>query len=148
MTHSTSAEEVKLRAAFENARTALLSPDHADRLDKPLAFWVLPNDRRLPIAFLPRLLKDLLAVPFEDLAATPGIAVDMRRVQTNIVIFDVTGTGMTGAEFSALLKAEGVLANAVSQSEVRMVTHYDVSSPDCERAAEIVERVTSTVSKK
>ncbi len=73
MSHSSSAEEVKLRAAFETARTALLGPDHADRLEKPLAFWVLPNDRRLPIAFLPRLLKDLLAVPFEELAATPGI---------------------------------------------------------------------------
>jgi hypothetical protein len=73
MSHSSSAEEVKLRAAFETARTALLSNDHADRLEKPLAFWVLPNDRRLPIAFLPRLLKDLLAIPFEDLGATPGI---------------------------------------------------------------------------
>jgi hypothetical protein len=73
MAHSISVEEVKLRAAFETARTALLSQDQVDRLEKPLAFWVLPNDRRLPIAFLPRLLKDLLAVSFDDLSATPGI---------------------------------------------------------------------------
>lgn len=73
MASTTSAEEVKLRAAFETAKAALLSGDHSDRLEKPLAFWVLPNDRRLPIAFLPRTLKNLLAVRFDDLAATPGI---------------------------------------------------------------------------
>jgi hypothetical protein len=73
MANTPSAEEVKLRAAFETARTALFGSDQSDRLEKPLAFWVLPNDRRLPISFLPRLLKDLLAVPFADLAATPGI---------------------------------------------------------------------------
>ena len=45
----------------------------ADRLEKPLAYWALPNDRRLPLAFLGRTIKDLLATPFEELSATPGI---------------------------------------------------------------------------
>src|SRR5512144_1153404 len=33
------------------------------------------------------------------LAEVPGIAVDADRVETNIVIFDVRGTGLTGEEF-------------------------------------------------
>jgi hypothetical protein len=42
-------------------------------LSKPLAYWALPNDRRLPLAFLGRTLGDLLSTPFEELSATPGI---------------------------------------------------------------------------
>lgn len=73
MTKSPSADDVKLRAAFENARNVLLGPDFADRLEKPLAFWTLPTDRRLPLAFLPRPLGELLAQPYEELSATSGI---------------------------------------------------------------------------
>lgn len=67
------AEEYKLLSGFEDVRKKLLSEDYADRLDKPLAYWALPNDRRLPLAFLGRSLKDLLNTPFEELSATPGI---------------------------------------------------------------------------
>jgi hypothetical protein len=51
----------------------LLSESHTELLDKPLAYWALPTDRRLPLAFLGRTLRDLLDVPFADLSATPGI---------------------------------------------------------------------------
>lgn len=80
MTKSPSAEDVKLRAAFENSRTVLAGPDYADRLEKPLAFWTLPSDRRLPLAFLPRNLGDLLAQPYDELAATSGIG--KKKMQT------------------------------------------------------------------
>src|SRR5690606_33508229 len=46
---------------------------YQDRLQKPLAYWALPNDRRLPLAFLGRTLDELLHTPFEQLSATPGI---------------------------------------------------------------------------
>ncbi|WP_425615670.1 hypothetical protein NA78x_005600 [Anatilimnocola sp. NA78] len=73
MSKTSSADEVKLRAAFDNVRAVLLEGDFQDRLEKPLAFWVLPADRRLPLAFLPRELRDLLKQSFDELAATPGI---------------------------------------------------------------------------
>ena len=44
----------------------------------------------------------------EALERMPGIRLS-HRVQTNIVIFDVTGTGLTPPEFSARLKERGVL---------------------------------------
>ena len=68
-----SVEELQIVSRFESLRKMLLSEPYADHLDKPLAYWALPTDRRLPLAFLGRTLRDLLGTPFVDLSATPGI---------------------------------------------------------------------------
>lgn len=68
-----SVEELQMVSRFESLRKMLLSEAYTEHLDKPLAYWALPTDRRLPLAFLGRSLRDLLAVPFDDLSATPGI---------------------------------------------------------------------------
>lgn len=73
MTKPISAEEYKLLSSFEEIRKTLLTDQYQDRLEKPLAYWALPNDRRLPLAFLGRTIGDLLATPFHELTATPGI---------------------------------------------------------------------------
>jgi len=57
-----------------------------------------------------------------------GIAIDTSKVQTNIVIFDVAGTGKTSSEICARLKDAGVLAIGISEAQIRMVTHCDVTS--------------------
>jgi len=67
------AEDFKLQSGYEEVRKILLDDQYHDRLDKPLAYWALPNDRRLPLAFLGRTIGDLLATPFHELNATPGI---------------------------------------------------------------------------
>ncbi|MBI1249556.1 hypothetical protein GC197_17160 [bacterium] len=70
----TSAEDFQLINSFDEVKRRLLEETKfSDRLDKPLAYWALPNDRRLPLAFLGRTIGDLLATPFEELSATPGI---------------------------------------------------------------------------
>ena len=69
----TSEDEVKLESSYESVKQVLLDDADASRLSKPLGYWVLPNDRRLPLALLDRSLGDLLATPFRDLSATPGI---------------------------------------------------------------------------
>jgi len=83
----------------------------------------------------------------QGLARIPGIQIDPAKVQTNIVIFDVSGTGMTGPEVSARWKERGVLINAVDTRLMRAVTHYDVDREGCELAlsalAEVVARVPS-----
>ncbi|MCI0357630.1 MAG: hypothetical protein L0211_03980 [Planctomycetaceae bacterium] len=73
MPKPSSADDVKLMSSYETVKATLLSPEYSDRLDRPLAFWALPNDRRLPTAFLGRTLRDLLHTPFPMLAATAGI---------------------------------------------------------------------------
>ena len=77
----------------------------------------------------------------ESLAEMPGIAIDASKVQTNIVIYDVSGTGMTGKEVSAKLKERGVLSNAISEYQLRMLTHFDVNREQCERAMEVMSEV-------
>lgn len=74
----------------------------------------------------------------EGLAKIDGIKVDPAMVQTNIMIIDVSGTGLAGAEISSRAKQRGLLFNAVDARRMRLVTHFDVSRADCETAIEIV----------
>jgi threonine aldolase len=70
----------------------------------------------------------------EALAQLPGITVDLRKVQTNIIIFDVRGTGRTAAEISAALAKRNVLANPTGRYDIRMLTHVDVDRAAVDRA--------------
>ncbi|HEY2881129.1 MAG TPA: hypothetical protein VGJ15_01820 [Pirellulales bacterium] len=72
MSKASSLEDYKQIDAFQSLRT-VLNEQFTDRLEKPLAYWALPSDRRLPLAFLGRSLRQLLDSPFESLASTPGI---------------------------------------------------------------------------
>ena len=74
----------------------------------------------------------------EGLARIPGIQIDARKVATNIVVFDVSGTGRASAEISARLKARGVLINGINERLMRAVTHYDATRADCAQALEAV----------
>lgn len=68
----------------------------------------------------------------EALSQVPGLAIDMKSVQTNMVIVDIQGLGITGDEFAALMKCYGVLFNVAFPYRVRIVTHHDVSRQDCQ----------------
>lgn len=70
----------------------------------------------------------------EGVADIPGIEIDLGTVQTNILIFDVSGTGKTSAEIVEALKAHGVLAGTVNSQLIRMVTHLNVSREQCGQA--------------
>jgi threonine aldolase len=74
------------------------------------------------------------------LARIPGIRIT-HQVQTNIVIFDVAGTGLSSREFSRRLKERGVLINGVGPARLRLVTHYDAGRAACERALAVIEEV-------
>jgi threonine aldolase len=73
----------------------------------------------------------------DGLSAVPGIAIDPKRVQTNIVIFDVSGAGVTGEVFAdRTLASHGVRFSVLGQTTVRAVTHLDVPSDGIDRALE------------
>ncbi len=78
----------------------------------------------------------------EGAANLRGVAIDAERVQTNIVIFDVSETGKTSAEIIAELKANDVLAIPFGKA-IRMVTHCDVSRSDIETTLRILENILS-----
>lgn len=69
------------------------------------------------------------------LAELSGIAVDAERVDTNIVIFDVRGAGLTGEEFGRrALERFGVRFSVLGPTLVRAVTHLDLPADAVERA--------------
>jgi threonine aldolase len=67
--------------------------------------------------------------------------VEVKPVETNIVIFDVSAVGATPQEIGAALRERGVLINGVYEGIMRAVTHYDVSHADCMRAMDALEEV-------
>jgi threonine aldolase len=71
------------------------------------------------------------------LATVPGIAIDPESVETNIVIFDVSRTGVTGEVFgSRTLASHGVRFSVLGPNTVRAVTHLDIPPTGVERALE------------
>lgn len=89
MPPSLSADDVKLEGSFETVKRQLQGPEFASRLSQPLAFWALPNDRRLPLAFLGHTVEQILATPFQQLSATAGIG---RKKMESLVILLVRAT--------------------------------------------------------
>jgi threonine aldolase len=71
----------------------------------------------------------------EALASIEDVAIDLKSVETNIVIFCLKA-GKGAAELVTRLKARGVLAGAFGPDAIRLVTHRDVSRKDCIDAAE------------
>jgi threonine aldolase len=75
------------------------------------------------------------------LARIDGISLDPEKVVTNILIFDVQGTGRTAAEICVELAKHNVLCGATNKSSIRMVTHYDVDRAAIDRAIGAVAAV-------
>jgi threonine aldolase len=70
-----------------------------------------------------------------------GVSIDPRHVETNIVIFDVGNSRMTAAQVAEAMKKEGILIHAFGKTQIRLVTHLDVSAEDIEKALKSFERV-------
>lgn len=76
----------------------------------------------------------------EGVANLRGVLVDLKRVVTNIVIFDISATGKDSSEICTKLRDEGILSIGFGKT-IRMVTHYDVSSADIEKTVEVLGRI-------
>lgn len=66
----------------------------------------------------------------EGLAQIKGIKLDLDSVVTNIVVFDISETGMTSPELCSRLKEQNILGVGIDDTTMRMVTHLDVSTAD------------------
>ncbi len=76
----------------------------------------------------------------EGLANIPGITIDLEKVATNIVIFDISGTGKDSNEICSSLKESGILAIGFGKA-IRMVTHCDVSSDNITETLRMLEQI-------
>jgi threonine aldolase len=77
----------------------------------------------------------------EGLARVPGIELDPARVCTNIVVFDISATGMTSAELSRRLAERNVLINGINPQLMRLVTHMDAARAACARALAAIQEI-------
>jgi threonine aldolase len=70
----------------------------------------------------------------QGLADLPGVAIDPAEVETNLVYFDVAGTGRDADTFVTDFHALGLRMTAMGASRVRAVTHLDISADAIGRA--------------
>jgi threonine aldolase len=64
--------------------------------------------------------------------------IDMKTVQTNMVVFDITHTGKSTDDVLAILRSKNVILSDANYTSLRAVTHLNVSLEQVKRAAEIV----------
>lgn len=77
----------------------------------------------------------------QTLARLPGIEIDVTAVQTNILVFQVHA--MPAADLARRLADAGVLVLARGSSEIRAVTHLDVTRRQIEEAVVIFDQILS-----
>ena len=78
----------------------------------------------------------------DGLAQIPGIQVDPKKVQTNIVIFEVRGTGRTASELCAELGKRRIFAGPTDTYAIRMVTHCDLDRAGIDRTLTALREIT------
>ncbi|MCU0645922.1 MAG: low-specificity L-threonine aldolase [bacterium] len=76
-----------------------------------------------------------------ELATLKGFQIDPEQVETNIVVFDISKSGYSGAQVVEKLKQRGVLMIPFGATLVRAVTHLDVSREEMRRAIQIIHEL-------
>ncbi len=71
----------------------------------------------------------------------PALRVSQPRVETNMVYLDVSGAGVSGADFAGRLRARGVLASLVDADRLRFVTHRGISAGDLDETIAQIDAV-------
>jgi threonine aldolase len=75
----------------------------------------------------------------EEISRVPGISVDVRGVETNLVFFEIDPKFGTAAELSSALRQRGVLINpAGGAHRLRACTHLDVNRDGVVKAASAI----------
>jgi threonine aldolase len=77
----------------------------------------------------------------ERLAGSRGVSLDLKTVQSNIVIFHMEEADPNAATVVARAQEMGVLVSAFGARTVRAVTHLDVSREQCRQAADLLAQV-------
>lgn len=75
------------------------------------------------------------------LAEVEGVSIDAESVRTNVLFFDVSGTGMDAYTFVGRLISRGVQANPMGPARIRLITHCDVSREDVLKAADLIGEI-------
>jgi threonine aldolase len=74
------------------------------------------------------------------ISSVPVLDIDLASVQTNIVVFDISRTGISPEQAEARLARRGLLVVTFGAASLRAVTHLDVGDGDVKRAGEILKQ--------
>ncbi|MGE3535850.1 MAG: low-specificity L-threonine aldolase [Candidatus Tectimicrobiota bacterium] len=76
----------------------------------------------------------------ERICSAPGLQLNPQDIETNIIYLrlDPTVARLDAPGLQQAMRAQGVLALAVDQQHMRLVTHLDVTRADIEQAAQVI----------
>jgi threonine aldolase len=77
----------------------------------------------------------------ERVTTLPGIRLDLAKVQTNIVIWEMAPDAPDAPTIVAKAKEAGVLISALGGRSIRAVTHMDVSREQCRQAGDLLAEI-------
>jgi threonine aldolase len=77
----------------------------------------------------------------EGLAGLPGVRIDMDRVQTNIVYFELDHPALDAAQLAQRLAKEGIRVLATGPRQIRAVAHHPLTAADMDTALAAFRRV-------
>ena len=77
----------------------------------------------------------------ERICDAPGVMLDLKTVQTNIIIVNLADSAPDANEIARRARKSGVLLSVFGRKKLRAVTHLNVSRDDCSRAGEALVRV-------
>lgn len=76
-----------------------------------------------------------------QLSTIPGISIDQNRVQTNIVMFDITNFGLPEDLFVKELEKDNILALNLGKNQIRMVTHRGIEKDHIDRTINTIANI-------
>ncbi|MDO9547413.1 MAG: low-specificity L-threonine aldolase [Candidatus Marinimicrobia bacterium] len=80
-----------------------------------------------------------------NLKNLPGIFIEMKQVQTNMVMIHIRHPKYNSVTLSQALLKEGLAANAVDSERIRVVTHLNISKDQILQAVEIFTKLMKVV---
>ena len=76
----------------------------------------------------------------KGLASIQGIRIDVERVKSNLVFFEIdAGVGLA-IQLAVALKEQGVLVGPMGGQRMRAVTHLDVTTADITKAVDVIRK--------
>lgn len=76
-----------------------------------------------------------------QLSTIPGISINQKRVQTNIVMFDIANLGLPEDTFIKDLEKENILALSLGKNQIRMVTHRGIEKEHIDRTINAIANI-------
>ena len=77
----------------------------------------------------------------EGIARIPGLSIELNRIQTNIVYFDITDDRLSAERLVKQLSGRAVKVLQLGPGRLRAVTHYGISTEDIDLALAMMSEV-------